>query len=482
MAQSTSQTWQKAALETLLWLLDPDRAEAEKAYLHLFQRLVTYFRRRARAYDSEELAEQTLTRAAEALYLRLTGFRKDDVSSPQVVHDVPRRITPEQYAAEHERVPILAFSFARYALHEGYRVPRTPERDLKIPPPQETTAIAEERLRHLDRALSELTADDRHFIEAYYDINDSDKRHSRTELAKDLGLSASALSVRAYRIRQRLMAGMTAGEAPTQAQFTAYYPRSAQEQGWYTVLAYMHLPGALRQLQSDSKRRLSESDVPTESKTTTKKVSITRGTQILVVAQSEALEFNPPQAAFVWLEDYHCAEFRCRFRSGVNASANPQYASVRIAFYVAPILVAEITFTIGLNHSSELSPFASVTADPYQRVFVSYSHSDSGIADQLEKAYKVLGIEYLRDVRMLRSGEAWAPALLHRIDESEIFQLLWSKAAKQSVYVRQEWQYALGLHRSFFIRPVYWDKPMTSPPQELADIHFAYLELRRNDL
>jgi hypothetical protein len=83
---------------------------------------------------------------------------------------------------------------------------------------------------------------------------------------------------------------------------------------------------------------------------------------------------------------------------------------------------------------------------------------------------------------MLRSGEKWAPALLQRIDESEIFQLLWSKAADQSEYVRQEWQHALALHRRFFIRPVYWDKPMTPPPQELAEIHFAYLELRRNHL
>ncbi len=66
---------------------------------------------------------------------------------------------------------------------------------------------------------------------------------------------------------------------------------------------------------------------------------------------------------------------------------------------------------------------------------------------------------------------------------SEIFQLLWSEAAKQSTYVRREWKHALALHRPFFIPPVYWDKPMLSPPRELADIHFvAYLELQSNDL
>jgi hypothetical protein len=482
MAQSTSQAWQKAALETLLWLLDPDRAEAETAYLRLFERLVVYFRHRARGSDPEELAEQTLTRAAEAIYLRLTGLSKEDLSRPEVVHGVPRSIGPELYAAERARVPVLAFSFARYAFHENYRAARRQEPDLQAPPLQESRAIAEERLRLLELALSELTPDDRRLIEEYYDIGDRGKRPSRTDLAKHLGLTASALSVRAYRIRRRLMAGMTAGESPVQAQFTAYYPRSAQAQGWSTILVYMHVPDALPLVQSDARRRLSEAARRTRSKTTAKKVGIARGARIIVVPQSEALEFNPPQAAFVWLEDYHCVEFRCRFRSDVNAAANARYASVKVAFHVAPILVAEIAFTIGLSHGSEHSSLASVTAHPYQRVFVSYSHRDSGIADQLEKAYKALGIEYMRDLRMLRSGEKWVPTLLQRIDESEIFQLLWSKAAEQSAYVRQEWQHAQGLHRCFFIRPVYWDKPMTPPPQELADIHFAYLELRENHL
>jgi len=68
--------------------------------------------------------------------------------------------------------------------------------------------------------------------------------------------------------------------------------------------------------------------------------------------------------------------------------------------------------------------------------------------------------------------------LLDLIDKSEIFQLLWSKAAKRSHNVRKEWEHALGLHRDFFIGPAYWEKPMPAPPRELADIHFAYLELK----
>src|SRR5262249_17932149 len=265
--------------------------------------------------------------------------------------------------------------------------------------------------------------------------------------------------------------------------FTAYYPRFVNQRMWNTVLAYMHVEDALRLINSDSKRRLSDAGGRIDNRTTIKKVAIARGAKILVVPQSEGLEFNPPQVTFAWLEDFHCAEFRCRARSETSEGAGLKHATVRIAFFVAPILIAEISFTIGVAKAVEQGRrTASVTAHPYQRVFVSYSHNDSDIAKQLEKAYTALGIEYIRDVCMLRSGEKWASGLWKRIDESEIFQLLWSKAAKRSGYVRQEWQHALSLHRPFFIRPVYWDKPMPSPPRELADIHFAYLELQGKHL
>jgi DNA-binding Lrp family transcriptional regulator len=481
MSQSTSQVWQKAALDTLLWLLDPDRYEADKAYLRLFKRLVAFLRQRG-SFDPEELAEKTLAKVAETVYLRLTGLRREDVDRADLVHEVPREVAQEVYTKERERLTPLAFAFAKHSMQEQYRRARRSRLDaLEAPFLQEDPAIAEEQLV-LMRDLRTLSAEDQRLLKEYYDLADTGKRQSRSDLAKQLGLTTSALRVRAEKLRRRVIATMTAREAPAQAQFTAYYPRSIERRNWSTILAYMHVADALPLVQSDSRRRLNDAGERIASKTANRKLAIARGAQIIVVPQSQMLEFNPPQVAFAWLEDFHCAEFRCRVRSGVNAD-NQQPAAVNVAFYVTPILVAEISFAIAVSKKSEQGrPPASVTAHPYQRVFVSYSHSDNGIADQLEKAYKALGIEYLRDVRMLRSGEKWAPTLLERIDESEIFQLLWSKAAKQSVYVRKEWEHALGLHRGFFIRPVYWNKPMPPPPRELADIHFAYLELRSNQL
>ena len=215
MPQSTSQAWQKAALETLLWLLDPDRGEAEKAYLRLFERLVAFFRSRARAFDPEDLAEQTLTRVARAVYLRLTGLRREDLDRADMVHQVPRSIAPEEYAAERERLPVLAFTLARYNLHEHYLSARRQEPDVvEAPAVHEASEIAEERFRLLERALAELPSDDRHFIEEYYDLAEKGRRRSRTDLAETLGLTANALHRRAEGIRRRVIMRMTAGEAP----------------------------------------------------------------------------------------------------------------------------------------------------------------------------------------------------------------------------------------------------------------------------
>jgi TIR domain len=66
---------------------------------------------------------------------------------------------------------------------------------------------------------------------------------------------------------------------------------------------------------------------------------------------------------------------------------------------------------------------------------VSYAHEDSAVVDRLGRAYKVLGMEFLRDVEKLRSGEKWNPALLAMIERADIFQLYWSRTAKLSRHV-----------------------------------------------
>ncbi len=142
------------------------------------------------------------------------------------------------------------------------------------------------------------------------------------------------------------------------------------------------------------------------------------------------------------------------------------------------MIVADVPISIYVGSNVGNAPSAapvSATRPVYQAIFCSYSHQDTQIVERVERAYKALGLDFLRDVVTLKSGQDWNAELLDMIDRADIFQLFWSNTAAASKYVRQEWEHALNLHRQQgFIRPVYWQQPMPPPPPELGAIHFAY--------
>jgi hypothetical protein len=192
---------------------------------------------------------------------------------------------------------------------------------------------------------------------------------------------------------------------------------------------------------------------------------------------------NPPQRSFVWLEDVHREEFH------VKAAAALDGCTVRgtLRVHVGPLLVAEVALTIRVDGTAA-RPIArdaeAVVARPYRRIFPSYSHLDSRIVRQLEAYARTLGDTYLRDITQIRAGEVWSARVADFIREADIFQLFWSRNSMVSPSVRQEWEYALSLGRSSFIRPTYWETPMPEapehglPPAALRALHFHRLPVR----
>jgi hypothetical protein len=200
--------------------------------------------------------------------------------------------------------------------------------------------------------------------------------------------------------------------------------------------------------------------------------------EITVVASFDACEANPPYSRFDWYEDWHCVEFRLRTKGGLASDL----VEGTIDYYLGALLIGQVPVKmLCVDSQGEISEAELVrhsSADPYQVVFVSYSHADADIVDDLEMAYQALGLKYCRDLYSLRSGEQWSPALLKLIEQADIFQLCWSTSAQTSKWVEHEWRHALSLDRSHFIRPVYWEIPLPAPPTELAGIHFAFLPWR----
>jgi hypothetical protein len=187
----------------------------------------------------------------------------------------------------------------------------------------------------------------------------------------------------------------------------------------------------------------------------------------------EGFQFNPPSVTIGFYKDWHRFDFEVRAKGApLNQATNGL-----LTFSVEGIIVADVPLSIYVGEKlSAASGQANAVAKAYQAIFCSYSHQDQQIVARAERAYKALGLDYLRDVLSLKSGQDWSDELLNLINSADIFQLFWSHAAAESDHVRSEWEHALQVAgwKANFIRPVYWEDPKPSIPAELKHLHFAY--------
>jgi pSer/pThr/pTyr-binding forkhead associated (FHA) protein len=259
-----------------------------------------------------------------------------------------------------------------------------------------------------------------------------------------------------------------------QLRFTAFYSKEVAVESWNTLLVYTHIEAALDKVIADSQRFKHEiADVPRETAAQALQL-LPRGTHITMVPTCKGVAFNPRRLTFEWLEDWQRTIFRYRASKELAGSA----VNGKINIFVGPLLVATIKMPL-LLEGRILQPqdhYLQTTADLYKQIFASYSHNDAQIVFTCRNVYKALGFDVLIDIDSLRAGQVFSSALRQMIDNADIFQLFWSEQAAKSPYVRQEWEYALQLNRGEgFVRPVYWEIPMVQPPDELANLHFAYL-------
>lgn len=114
----------------------------------------------------------------------------------------------------------------------------------------------------------------------------------------------------------------------------------------------------------------------------------------------------------------------------------------------------------------------------YRKAFISYASKDR---DEVLKRVQMLArvrVEFFQDLLSLEPGERWERALYRHIDESDVFFLFWSKAARESEWVMREIRYALARRGGDELKPpeivpvVIEGPPLVEPPPELDDLHF----------
>ena len=265
-------------------------------------------------------------------------------------------------------------------------------------------------------------------------------------------------------------------------QFTVYRRSVVQPARWYPLLAFAHLaerrPDAtdeldpVREVQAQARQVLGESADAFQALTSDSRSGVMRDGELRFVPQVEGVEFNPSERRFIWSESVHREEFRMR----ASPAMDGRIARGVLTVYAGNLVLADVLLTIRVDKDSRDAREEHSEARPYRRIFASYSHRDRSIVEEFEAHARATGDRYLRDVISLRAGEHWSDRLPEMISDADVFQLFWSWNAMASPMVHKEWQYALDLGRTHFVRPVYWEEPLPEqpglPPEELRSLHF----------
>lgn len=271
-------------------------------------------------------------------------------------------------------------------------------------------------------------------------------------------------------------------------QFTVYRPQTVQPGKWYPLLAFAHLSekpldaadddlDPLAEVQRQAQQLLGEQLDQYQDLTQDSRLAVPREGELTFVPEVAGVRFNPPRRTFLWQEPVHREEFRLQ----AGGELNGKTARGRMTVYLGNLVLAELTLAFRVDASGATvaaQPLQRVAVRPYRKIFASYSHADLSIVEEIERYSMMLGDEYLRDWKHLRTGQVWNDRLMEMIREADVFQLFWSSNSMASKYCQQEWEYALSLNRPSFVRPTYWEDPLPERPQEnlppdaLRRLHF----------
>ena len=163
----------QTAFDKLLARLNPDRERAGQLYEELRLKLLKFFTWK-NCPDADTCTDDALDRLARRL----------------------------DEGTEIQNLNAYAYQVARFIVLEQYRrsetVADTRAYEPLLPEPPES------RMNCLEKCLATMSESDRELILAYYEGEGGGKIQKRKDLARDLGITTTALKIRACRIRTKL--------------------------------------------------------------------------------------------------------------------------------------------------------------------------------------------------------------------------------------------------------------------------------------
>ncbi|MEW6207718.1 MAG: TIR domain-containing protein [Acidobacteriota bacterium] len=252
------------------------------------------------------------------------------------------------------------------------------------------------------------------------------------------------------------------------------FSRSEAQQGESLFIqVFAHMPeqaaaALAREFDSDAQRR----------GMTSLETEIRRGSRLTFHLSMPGVEIADPVQSLVWRGVPAAVQFEAIV--SVNARVGTLIGTATISQDSVPI--GHIKFKVKilawdqLCLPEEAAPVGESRA--YRKAFISYASPDRAEVLKRVQMLARLRISFFQDVLALEPGARWEREIYRRIDESDLFLLFWSRAARESRQVMEEVRYALRRKNGDEmaapeILPVIIEgPPPASPPPELAHLHF----------
>lgn len=205
------------------------------------------------------------------------------------------------------------------------------------------------------------------------------------------------------------------------------------------------------------------------------------GTRVDLRLEMPGLAVAEPDAFVVWRRGgLASVQFEVEVPADATGDAAGN-ATGRVRFAIDGVPVGTMRFQVAIAAAGAPAVDATQSearAERYRQAFVSYASKDRAEVLRRVQAFRIAGLKVFQDVLELDPGDRWERRLYEEIDRCDVFLLFWSNAARDSIWVGKEIDYALarkGGHgeRPPAIQPVPIEgPPIVPPPESLRGLHF----------
>jgi hypothetical protein len=261
----------------------------------------------------------------------------------------------------------------------------------------------------------------------------------------------------------------------------------------FLVQVFAHLAGQAGQI---SARALRSDKHAEELGSETFDTPVARGDKLTVKLDMPGLRIEEPAQSFVWKGEVKGVQFDVT----VPESLGPKSLVGKVTFCRNTVPIGHVRFAFevvagggsaGKDAAGAGPPAKAAEAvEPalagppvgelvrYRQAFISYCSEDRAEVLRRVQMLRLVKLKFRQDLLDLQPGQEWESALYSWIDESDVFFLFWSRAAKKSDWVEKELQYALGRKGGRDEAPpeivpvIIEGPPPAPPPPYLSAAHF----------